>query len=344
MTVRLIRLFFLILAMVCGYYIWFALLGFPRDNAIIGALIGLASAMVLMIVEASMKGIPLRNLSVAAFGLVFGFFMAWIITLILRLVPISPAYYSALQIIFTLVFCYLGMVIAMKGQDEFNVVIPYVRFSREDVREQLMVVDTSVIIDGRIAEICETGFLEGKLIIPRFVLQELQQVADSPDDSKRNRGRRGLDMLEKLKTNSHVEVIIHDEGLPEIKEVDAKLVRLSKILDCQIVTNDFNLNKVAKLENVKVLNINDLANAMRPVVFPGEVMYVNIKKEGKERNQGVAFLDDGTMIVVENARRLIGKHTNVTVSSVLQTSAGRMIFANLQEGFGQKKQDGNNKG
>jgi rRNA-processing protein FCF1 len=195
----------------------------------------------------------------------------------------------------------------------------------------MFILDTSVIIDGRIARICETGFLDGKLIVPRFIIQELQQVADSADDSKRSRGRRGLDILNMLKTLPNVEVIVHDESLPNVKEVDAKLVRLAKILDCRVITNDFNLNKVAKIEGVIVMNVNDLANALRLVIFPGEEMSVYIRKEGKEKNQGVAFMDDGTMIVVDNARRLLGKQAKVSVTSVLQTSAGRMIFASLME-------------
>ena len=340
MTIKFIRIFFLILSAVCGYYIWLLLPGLSRETALFGAGAGFITALALIWTEVKLQSVSLRNLSAAAFGLVFGFFMAWMVSLIMKLIPtIDAGIYSILQIVFTLVFCYLGMVIAIKGKDEFNLVIPYVRFSREDQRDQLFLLDTSVIIDGRIAGVCETGFMEGKIVIPRFVLQELQQVADSSDDAKRNRGRRGLDMLDRLKKIHGMEVIIHEEGLSDIKEVDAKLVRLAKILDCHVLTNDFNLNKVARLEGVKVLNINDLANAMRPVVFPGEQMNVNVRKEGKERNQGVAFMDDGTMIVVENGRKLIGKNANISVTSVLQTSAGRMIFANLVEKFEQKKQN-----
>jgi uncharacterized protein YacL len=339
MTIKLIRVFFLILSAVCGYYIWPLLPGLSKEGAMVGAGAGFGAGLLLILLEVKLKSVSLRNLSAAAFGLVFGFFMAWMVTLILKLLPIDEMFYHVFQITFTLVFCYLGMVIAIKGKDEFNLVIPYVRFSREDQRDQLFLLDTSVIIDGRIAGICETSFLAGKIVIPRFVLQELQQIADSSDDAKRNRGRRGLDMLERIKKIHGMEVIIHEERLSEIKEVDAKLVRLAKILDCRVITNDFNLNKVAKLEGVKVLNINDLANAMRPVVFPGEQINVHIKKEGKERNQGVAFMDDGTMIVVENGRKLIGKNANISVTSVLQTSAGRMIFADLIERPEPRKQD-----
>ncbi|MFQ5952378.1 MAG: PIN/TRAM domain-containing protein [Candidatus Omnitrophota bacterium] len=343
-TVMLLRVFFTILSVICGYYLGYVLTDLSVRGGGIGAGIGFIIAVVIIFLEVKLRRVSLRNLSVAAFGLVFGFFIAWMLTLILRLIPMDERFYSTFQIVFTLVFCYLGMVISIKGKDEFNLIIPYVRFSREDRREQLLLVDTSVIIDGRVAAICETGFLEGKLIVPRFVLQELQQIADSPDAAKRARGRWGLDMLNILKKSASTEIIIHDEAFPEIREVDAKLVRLSKVLDCRILTNDFNLNKIARLEGVSVLNINDLANALRPVVLPGEQMNVFIRKEGKERNQGVAFMSDGTMIVVENARKFIGKNVNVTLTSVLQTSAGRMIFANLSEGPEHKKQDQGQKG
>ena len=329
MTIRLIRLFFLVLSGVCGYYLGQLFTGFSNEGAMIGGSAGFIAGAVLIFIESRLEKVSLRNLSAAAFGLIFGFFMAWMVSLILRLVPLSEIVYSALQIVFTLIFCYLGMVISVKGKDDFNLVIPYVKFSREDIREQLFILDTSVIIDGRILGICETGFLAGRIVIPRFILQELHQVADSADDSKRNRGRRGLDMLEKIKGVEGMEVIIHDEGLSEIKEVDAKLIRLAKMLDCSVVTNDFNLNKIAKIEGVDILNINDLANALRPVIFPGEQMTVHVKREGKERNQGVAFMDDGTMIVVENGKKFMGRSAKVSITSVLQTSAGRMVFAGL---------------
>lgn len=331
MTICVLRVFFVLISAVSGYYIGSDFSGLPVNGAILGSVAGFVTSMVIIIMEAKLKSVSLRNLSAAAFGLVFGFFMAWMMNLIAHLIPMEQQIYLVLKIAFTLIFCYLGMIIAIKGKDEFNIIIPYVRFSRQDQRNQRYILDTSVIIDGRISAISETGFIEGKLIVPRFVLHELQQVADSSDDEKRNRGRKGLDMLERLKGIQGVEVIIHEERLPAIREVDAKLIRLGKLLESPIITNDFNLNKVAKLEGVKVLNINDLSGAMKPLVFPGENMTVHIKKEGKERNQGVAFMDDGTMIVIDNSRRLIGRTVNVTVSSVLQTSAGRMIFADLIE-------------
>jgi uncharacterized protein YacL len=188
------------------------------------------------------------------------------------------------------------------------------------------ILDTSVIIDGRIADLCDTGFIDGTLVIPQFVLKELQLVADSADSMKRNRGRRGLDILQKIQKMSGVEVIISDADFPEVREVDLKLIELARTLSGKIVTNDFNLNKVAQLRGVQVLNINELANALKPVVLPGELMKVFILKEGKEYTQGVAYLDDGTMVVVDNARKLIGKTIDIAVTSVLQTTAGKMIF------------------
>ena len=188
------------------------------------------------------------------------------------------------------------------------------------------ILDTSVIIDGRIADICETGFVDGTLVVPQFVLRELQQVADSADSLRRNRGRRGLDILQRIQKMAGVDVIVSDADFPDVKEVDLKLIELAKTLHGKIVTNDFNLNKVAQLRGVDVLNINELANSLKPVVLPGEAMKVFILKEGKEYNQGVAYLDDGTMVVVDNARPMIGKTIDVVVTSVLQTTAGKMIF------------------
>ncbi len=199
--------------------------------------------------------------------------------------------------------------------------------------ENLKILDTSVIIDGRIADICEAGFLEGVFIVPQFILQELQYIADSQDSIKRARGRRGLDVLHKIQKMTNITVKIVDEDFPKIKEVDSKLVALGQLLNAKVITNDFNLNKVAQLQGVSVLNINELANSLKPVVLPGETMRIFVLKEGKEYNQGVAYLEDGTMVVVENGRRLIGKNAEVVVTSVLQTTAGRMIFAKAKEEY-----------
>jgi uncharacterized protein YacL len=193
------------------------------------------------------------------------------------------------------------------------------------------ILDTSVIIDGRIADVCETGFVDGALVIPQFVLKELQLVADSSDSMKRNRGRRGLDILQRIQKMSGVEVVISDLDFPEVREVDLKLIELARSMQGKIVTNDFNLNKVAQLRGVQVLNVNELANSLKPVVLPGEIMKVFILKEGKEYNQGVAYLDDGTMVVVDNARKMINKTIDIVVTSVLQTTAGKMIFGRFIE-------------
>jgi uncharacterized protein YacL len=203
--------------------------------------------------------------------------------------------------------------------------------SEKITRHSFKILDTSVIIDGRIADIAETGFLDGTIVIPQFVLRELQLVADSADSMKRNRGRRGLDILQRIQKMPELHVQIVEDDFPHVRDVDMKLIELAKLYDCKVVTNDFNLNKVAQLHGVVVLNINELANALKPVVLPGEIMRVFILKEGKEYNQGVAYLDDGTMVVVDNAKRLISKTIDISVTSVLQTTAGKMIFGKYDD-------------
>ena len=225
-----------------------------------------------------------------------------------------------------LAFPYVGIVIGARRGEWLEPARLITLFSAAGPQRRYKLLDTSVIIDGRVADICETGFLDGTLVVPQFVLKELQQIADSSDALKRNRGRRGLDILQKIQKMAGVEVTISDLDFPEIREVDLKLIELGRTLQGKIVTNDFNLNKVAQLRGVAVLNINELANAMKPVVLPGEVMKVFILKEGKEYNQGVAYLDDGTMVVVDNARKMISKTIDIVVTSVLQTTAGKMIF------------------
>lgn len=335
MTILFVRIFLIIFSMVSGYYI--ATLTGPSNAVIsvIGAVIGLAFSSGLIGAEALIRRVSTRNLSAGLFGLVFGIFMSWILTTVIKLIPMDTNVYLSVQIVLTLIFCYLGMVLALRGKDEFSLIIPYVRFARQDQNEQIVVLDTSVIIDGRIADICATRFIDAKLVIPRFVLREIQQIADSQDGIKRNRGRRGLDILNKIQKSSDIAFKIAEEDFPELTEVDAKLVKLAKMLSAKVLTNDYNLNKVAELQGVIVLNINDLANALRPVVLPGEVLQVRITKEGKEYNQGVAYLDDGTMVVVDNARQIIGQNVRTIVTSVLQTSAGRMIFAKLEDGKNQ---------
>ena len=230
-----------------------------------------------------------------------------------------------------LVFPYLGILIGARKGEWLEPGRLVTLFRNAGPLKRYRILDTSVIIDGRIADICETGFLDGMLVIPQFVLKELQLVADTADSMKRNRGRRGLDILQKIQKMSGVDVMISDVDFPEVREVDLKLIELARTLEGKIVTNDFNLNKVAQLRGVQVLNINELANALKPVVLPGEFMKVFILKEGKEYNQGVAYLDDGTMVVVDNARRMISRNIDVVVTSVLQTTAGKMIFGRYIE-------------
>jgi uncharacterized protein YacL len=225
-----------------------------------------------------------------------------------------------------LVFPYIGLVLGGKSGEWLEPERLLGIFHSRVPQRRYRILDTSVIIDGRVADICETGFVDGTLVVPQFVLKELQQIADSADSLRRNRGRRGLDILQRIQKMAGVDVTVSDADFPDLKEVDLKLIELARQLSGKIVTNDFNLNKVAQLRGVEVLNINELANSLKPVVLPGETMKVFILKEGKEYNQGVAYLDDGTMVVVDNARTMIGKTIDVIVTSVLQTTAGKMIF------------------
>jgi uncharacterized protein YacL len=233
--------------------------------------------------------------------------------------------------LFALLLAYLGSTVALAKRDELQDMSAKLFPRSARTREDSKILDTSVIIDGRIVDVCETGFLEGNLLVPQFVLRELQQIADSADGLKRNRAKRGFDVLERLQRVSKVTVQIDGRDFPQVREVDRKLLELAKVTGGKVVTNDYTLNKLAGLSGVAVLNVNELANALKPVVLPGEAMRVFILKEGKEYNQGVAYLDDGTMVVVDNARRLIGKNADIAVTSVLQTTAGKMIFGRLWE-------------
>ncbi len=270
--------------------------------------------------------LPAHQLFAAIIGLVIGLIVAALLALPLSLLP--PPLGQVLPFIGALLFGYVGAaVMVMRQKDLFTLIGG--QFSREGAprEENFVLLDTSVIIDGRIADISQTGFIRGTMLIPRFVLNELQHIADSPDPLRRNRGRRGLDMLNKLQKDSVSPIRITDMDVEDFREVDDKLIRLAKNLHCPIITNDFNLNRVAELQGVVVLNVNELANAVKAVVLPGESLHVRVIQEGKELGQGVGYLDDGTMVVVENGRRYINSGLDVTVTKVLQTAAGRMIFA-----------------
>lgn len=253
-------------------------------------------------------------------GLISSVILIWSVSSIID----NPDILGPLICLLTIVFILTGIQLGSAKTREFreNIGTP-----DAGVRKIVGVLDTSVIIDGRISDICETGFMDGDLIIPQFVLQELQTIADSSESTKRTRGRRGLDILNKIKKQAYVKIIISDADYPSVKEVDQKLIQLAKELNCSIITNDFNLNKVAEVQSIQVLNINQLANALKPIVLPGETMKVQVIKEGKEPGQGVAYLDDGTMVVIDNGKKFMGKTMDATVTSVLQTTAGRMIFA-----------------
>ncbi len=324
MTLTFIRVFFLILSGIVGYQI-----GSAQNQPWMGLIGGLACAGFWILIEISMRRVSVRGLSSMVFGLLLGVFMANIVANILDLLPLGSFLQSIFRVILTLIFSYLGAVMALRGKDEFNVIIPYVRFKRQDVKEGVILVDTSAIIDGRIADIYKSHFLTGRLVIPRFVLHEMQKLADSQDNIKRQRGRRGLDILRSMQQDNALDIRIQEEDVPGAQEVDVKLIHLAKIMDARICTTDFNLNRIATIQGVDILNINELVNAVKAVVFPGEIMDVRLIKEGKEADQAVAFMDDGTMVVVSEGRKLIGQKVKVSVSSVLQTQAGRMIFGKI---------------
>jgi uncharacterized protein YacL len=244
-----------------------------------------------------------------------------------------PPQMQVIRLLITLICCYICISLLLQTKDEFRFIIPYVEFSKQVKGGKPLVLDTSVIIDGRIADICDTRFIDAKLIVPRFVLQELQGIADSSDKLKRNRGRRGLDMLKRMQTNPKVELQLHEGNLSELRDVqkvDERLVVLAKALGARVVTNDFNLNKIAQLQGVEVINLNELSNALKSVALPGETMTVRLVRQGDQIGQGVGYLDDGTMVVVEQGRQYIGQEMVITVTSVLQTSAGRMIFGRVE--------------
>jgi uncharacterized protein YacL len=297
---------------------------------------GLGGVIGLLIIafEMRVRRASLKTLIGAAVGSMLGILGAFLIGVLISIqkeAAVSAEMQTFLTIALMGFMGYIGLMAGAAKGDYLDLSALGGIFSDKNVKRDYKILDTSVIIDGRIADVSETGFLNGTLIIPHFILAELQQVADSADSSKRQRGRRGLDMLQRLRNNTKLDVQIVETDFPQIKEVDLKLIELGTQLDAVIVTNDFNLNKVSQLRGVAVLNINELANALKPVVLPGEAMRVFILKEGKEYNQGVAYLDDGTMVVVDNARRLIGKTADIAVTSVLQTTAGKMIFGRLWE-------------
>ena len=320
-------LFVLLLGGVCYFLRPFGLNEWTSAGA------GAAAACTFIVIEIRVRALTLRRLIGAVAGSILGIFGAALFCLVLRSATLPGGTSAVLQIFVLCLMTYVGLIVGASKGDLLNpAALGTVFTGDKPTRRSAKVLDTSVIIDGRIADIAEAGFIDGMMVVPEFVLRELQVVADSTDSSKRQRGRRGLDMLQRMQSNTKILVQIVPDDFPSIREVDLKLLELAKKWDAKVVTNDFNLNKVAHLHHVEVLNINDLANALKPVVLPGERMTVLILKEGKEYNQGVGYLDDGTMVVVDHARKLIGKAIEISVTSVLQTASGKMIFGKLDEG------------
>jgi uncharacterized protein YacL len=322
----LLRTGVIIFFIAAGYHIGGGA-GMPLEGSLAGLVFGILSILIGHL----LGQVPLGSIAGGIIGLGLGLLTAKL--LLIPLEDIMGQGYFLASLVLGALLGYGGLLVGLRRGENLKVSVMMRAIKGQEASESVKLLDTSVIIDGRIADICETGFIEGEFVVPQFILHELQHIADSPDSLKRARGRRGLDILHKIQKMSQINVKIVEEDFPKIKEVDAKLVALGKAMDAKVITNDFNLNKVAELQGVPVLNINELANSIKPVVLPGEALKVFIIKEGKEHNQGVAYLEDGTMVVVDNGRRLIGKNVDVTVTSVLQTTAGRMIFTKTREEY-----------
>ena len=344
MALTVLRLVFIMVCIGLGVFfiLWSGVV--PPDSVwmswvIFGGVVGLALVVIALDMVVPRK--PLDTISAVYFGLIVGLFLAYILGLALTpffaaLFPTKEPYgikvQAAVQLIIAAVLCYTCISLLLQTKNDFRFIIPYVEFSKEVKGARPYILDTSVIIDGRIADLVDTQLFDAQLVIPRFVITELQAIADSSDRLKRSRGRRGLDILNRLRKNPEVDLEIYDRDLPEFagQSVDLKLVALAKHLHGKLITNDYNLNKVARLHGVPVVNLNDLANAMKPLFLPGERVEVRLLKPGEEPGQGVGYLDDGTMVVVENGREHVGQWVSLTVTSVLQTSAGRMIFGRFE--------------
>jgi len=300
----------------------------------LGMIVGFGFGWLLIAVDEMLKGFSLRAFSATTFGLLLGTVVALLIDhshLFGEPDDTSPGRQLVRMALFV-GFGYIGMVLAMRSnKEDFSLIIPYIRFAPQNKPDNLLLLDTSVIIDGRIADLIEANFVEGMIVVPRFVLNELQQIADSSDAIKRGRGRRGLEVLNRIQRNTRNEVKIHDGDFPDEKEVDAKLVRLARNLGAKLYTNDYNLGQVAELQKVNYVNLHDIAKSLRVVLLPGEILSLRIVREGKDKGQGIGYLPDGTMVVVNNAQAALGQQVETQVTSVLQTGAGVMVFADLKQ-------------
>jgi len=326
MSIFIFRFFIILLLTLTGYF-------FPPFNLapLVGAAIAFALGVIIIYLETRIRKTQFKIIWASTVGTFAGVFLGWALGAIYRSITHDNSTSLFIRIFFLIIMPYIGFLVGARKSEWLNPAYFFRFFKEKSGGRSYKILDTSVIIDGRISDICDTAFIEGTLVIPQFVLKELQLVADSSDGLKRQRGRRGLDVLGRLQKTSQVSAVISETDFPDVKDVDSKLIELAKQLDAKIVTNDFNLNKVAQLQGISVLNINELANALKPVVLPGETMKVFIIKEGKEKDQGVAYLDDGTMVVVDNSRKMIGQNVDITVTSVLQTTVGKMIFGRYNQ-------------
>jgi len=330
MSLWVIRSFFLLLCTVAGY-------GVSQyrpeiiQGGVYGVGIGFGLGGLLIAIDEMLKGFSLRAFSAATFGLALGTFVAGMIDSTDLFIFADDKTRWLLRLAMFLSFGYIGVILAIRSnKEDFALLIPYIRFRSQNKPENQIVLDTSVIIDGRIADLIEGRFVEGIIVVPKFVLRELQFISDSQDSIRRARGRRGLDMLNRIRQNPRCEVRVHEMDFPEEKEVDAKLLKLTRVLDGKLYTNDFNLGKVAELQSIPFVSLNALAAALKPAVLPGDVFNVRVAREGKDKGQGVGYLNDGTMIVINAAQELVGQSVQVQVQSLLQTGAGVIIFAELK--------------
>src|ERR1041385_4173358 len=334
MALWVIRILFLILCTIGGYAVSQGreeVVGIPY-SAPLGMIIGFGFGWLMIAIDEMLKGFSLRAFSATTFGLLLGSVVALLIDHSGLFEKADEVTRWLIRLGLFLSFGYIGIVLAMRSnKEDFSLIIPYVRFAPQNKPDNLLLLDTSAIIDGRIADLIEANFVEGLIVVPRFVLKELQQIADSGDAIKRARGRRGLEMLNRIQRNTRNEVKIHEGDFPDEKDVDAKLIRLARNLRAKLYTNDYNLGKIAELQSVNYVNLHELAKSMRTVLLPGEVVTLRIVREGKDKGQGVGYMPDGTMVVVNHAQPCVGQQVEAEVQSSLQTGAGVIVFADLKQ-------------